>query len=593
MKQFTIYFLSTFWFFFSGPVQCQQISDDTSKQVAISNFSTIGTDARINRTFIDDRNVLWLATNQGLIETVSDGSRKEDHLLGNEIVDVTADNSKNIWAAGLYGVYELNTGAYYPLPIKIKITDIAYLTGSLWVGTENGLYELNATTKRYKMHDERTTPMLSTKVNFVHADKHKILWVGTDKGYLRMENNKWKLEDKKWRMLATCENKEGQWIISEKDMFLINPYNRLFPVHIDTSMYKGKINNFVIDSKGRIYIASDILSRYDPYKEKVENYTADASTLSKAALSLACDKNDNIWIGTNGAGFYNLQFGNLISEDIHASILIESPLYCAGAKTGSIKLKVYGGDKPYQYRWSTYDIKGTYANELAAGDYSVTITDANGNTTSTAISLTSPLPITIDLVETIRVSDPAKPDGKIIVNVTGGSGDYSYLWSNGASTQNVENLPSGPYSLTVKDKNGCMVTSSYNVKREKFIPDLEITKIEVGQKLRINELNFEADSAIITQANFDILDEVYEFLNANPQVSVEIGGHTNTIPPHEYCDKLSSNRAANVAEYLYQRGIERKRIQYRGYGKREPLTDSTSVAGRQRNQRVEIKILSM
>ncbi|MBK7636141.1 MAG: OmpA family protein [Saprospiraceae bacterium] len=131
------------------------------------------------------------------------------------------------------------------------------------------------------------------------------------------------------------------------------------------------------------------------------------------------------------------------------------------------------------------------------------------------------------------------------------------------------------------------------MKREKYIPDLEISKVTVGQKLRINELNFKADSSNITSENYDILDEVYMFLNANNTVIVEIGGHTNTIPPHEYCDQLSAGRAKGIADYLIKRGIDAKRVGYKGYGKREPLTDSESLQGRQKNQRVEIKILQM
>jgi outer membrane protein OmpA-like peptidoglycan-associated protein len=199
----------------------------------------------------------------------------------------------------------------------------------------------------------------------------------------------------------------------------------------------------------------------------------------------------------------------------------------------------------------------------------------------------------VELINTERVTTPENPNGALNIEVKGGSAPYSFSWSNGATTQNIRNINSGLYSLNVRDKYDCKVTATFNVKREKYIPDLEMAKITVGQKLRINDLNFEADSSAITRASYEILDEVYEFLNANPQVSVEIGGHTNTIPPHEYCDKLSAARSKNVAEYLYNRGIDKKRVKYKGYGKREPLTDATSVAGRQRNQRVEIKILDM
>jgi outer membrane protein OmpA-like peptidoglycan-associated protein len=566
---------------------------DTTANVAISRFDKVVSDARVNRTFIDDRNVIWLASNRGLIETVSDGSRTVRHLEDLEILDVVADKKGNVYAASQYAIHHINTKNTYTLPKSVTITDITYLDGKVWVGTESGVYELNTATGKYKSYNETNTPMISTMINFIHADKNKVVWVGTDKGYLRVEDDKWKLYDKKLKMLATAENNEGQWIINNEDMVLINPFNRIFPVKVDENQYKGKINNFVIDSKGRIYIASDILVRYDPYKETNQNYYADAASLSKAALSLGCDKNDNVWIGTDGAGFYKLQFGDLVAEQMGATCLIESNILCPGGKNGAIRLSINGGQKPYAYKWSDEKLSGTSASNLAAGEYSVTVTDKIQNTAVATITLSDPTPINIELVSSNRVTTPENPDGSIEVKVSGGAGNYSYSWSNGTTAQNATKLNSGPYALNVRDKNGCQSTATFHVKKEKYIPDLEMGKITVGQKLRINELNFDADSSNITRSNYEILDEVYEFLTANPQVSVEIGGHTNTIPPHEYCDKLSSARAKNVAKYLSDRGIDSKRVKYKGYGKREPLTDATSTAGRQRNQRVEVKILTI
>ncbi|MBK8668045.1 MAG: OmpA family protein [Saprospiraceae bacterium] len=565
-----------------------------SSEVAIARFNKVSTDARVNSTFIDDKNVIWLASSKGLIETNGDGSKYNVYFPNTEIKDVTSDSKDNIWAASNSAVYNFKSKNSYSLPDDgVIISDIAYLEGNLWIGTNNGLYQFNVTTNKFKAYDNENSKLVSNIINFVHADKSRILWVGTDNGYLRIDGDKWEIQDKKIKMLATCENNEGQWIISDKDMFLINKYNRLFPVKLDPSQFKGKINKFVIDSKGRIYIASDILVRYDPYKEKIENYSADAATLSKAALSLGCDKNDNIWIGTDGAGFYNLLFGDIAAEQINAILIIESNIKCTGSNNGSIRVSTSGGNRPYTYQWSIDGATGTTASGLPAGNYVVTVTDKNMNSALASITLAEPDPITIELVANNRVTNPDKPDGSVIVNVGGGAGNYSFAWSNGLTTQNLTGARSGQYSLNVKDKNGCMATATFNVKREKFIPDLDMSKITLGQKLRINELNFAADSSSITQENFDILEEVYEFLNAHPTVEVEIGGHTNTIPPHEYCDKLSTARAKKVSEFLYERGIDKKRISFKGYGKREPLTDSTSAQGRQKNQRVEIKILKI
>jgi len=90
-----------------------------------------------------------------------------------------------------------------------------------------------------------------------------------------------------------------------------------------------------------------------------------------------------------------------------------------------------------------------------------------------------------------------------------------------------------------------------------------------------------------------VLDEIFDFLDSNKKVVIEIGGHTNNIPSHEYCDRLSSSRAKNVASYLYNKGISQQRIAFKGYGKREPVASNESLAGRKKNQRVEIKILSI
>lgn len=565
-----------------------------SSKVTISRFDKVSTDARVNDIYIDNKNVIWLATNKGLIETVGDGSKVNNYFHNTEMVSITSERKDNIWVASAKAIYNFQTKVSYGLPHDgVTITGITYLDGSVWIGTNNGLYQFVVATSKFKVFDTENSKLASNKINFIQADKNRILWIGTDAGYVRIDGSKWEVQDKKMAMLATSENYEGQWIISNKDMFLLNHYNRLFPVKLDESQYKGKINKFVLDSKGRIYIASDILARYNPYNEQIINYSEDAATLSKAAISIACDKNDNIWIGTNGAGFYKLLFGDVVAEQVNANIIVENNIGCQGSKNGSIKVTVSGGTRPYSYKWSISGTSGTTASGLGAGLYEVTVTDKSQNTSVASITLTDPEPVQIDLVSNNRVTNPENPDGSVYVNITGGAGGYTYNWSNGTKNQNLMNARSGPYTLTVTDKNGCLASSTFHIMREKFIPDLDAKKVIVGQKLRINELNFVSDSSSITQDNYDILNEVYDFLVANPGIIIEIGGHTNTIPPHEYCDQLSTARAKNVAEYLYSRGIPKSRITYKGYGKREPLTDSTSAQGRQKNQRVEIKILQI
>ncbi len=132
-----------------------------------------------------------------------------------------------------------------------------------------------------------------------------------------------------------------------------------------------------------------------------------------------------------------------------------------------------------------------------------------------------------------------------------------------------------------------------NQNKPKILKSLDRSHLRKGQTIRIDKLYFEADKATFTADSYAVLDEIYYFLEANKDVMVEIGGHTNTIPEQDYCDRLSKARAKGVVDYLVAKGIDSKRLAYKGYGKRKPIirNDKFSLGARKKNQRVEIKIL--
>jgi len=121
----------------------------------------------------------------------------------------------------------------------------------------------------------------------------------------------------------------------------------------------------------------------------------------------------------------------------------------------------------------------------------------------------------------------------------------------------------------------------------------DVSKIEKGQTIRIEQLNFKADSTNIINEMHQVLNEIYDFMKMNPNIKIEVGGHTNTRPPEYLCNQLSTARALSVAEYLIKKGIPKSRISHKGYGKTEPLDLSKTPQGRKKNQRVEIKIVSV
>lgn len=151
--------------------------------------------------------------------------------------------------------------------------------------------------------------------------------------------------------------------------------------------------------------------------------------------------------------------------------------------------------------------------------------------------------------------------------------------------------------MTNADDNMVIVTDLEKKKIEaleskhKILKELDRSTLKEGQTIPIKNLYFQADTSRIDASSYPVLNEVYQFLSFNNDVVIELGGHTNGIPEHDYCDKLSNERARTVAEYLIEKGVASNNITYKGYGKRYPIASNETKNGRIQNQRVEIKIL--
>lgn len=148
-------------------------------------------------------------------------------------------------------------------------------------------------------------------------------------------------------------------------------------------------------------------------------------------------------------------------------------------------------------------------------------------------------------------------------------------------------------ALKPKPKKEEVVATEVTASKKKILKDLNRSKIFKGQKINIDNLYFEANKSEITSESFDVLDEVVTFLQENKDVRIEVGGHTNGTPKPAFCDSLSRVRAKEVAQYLNKKGVKGSQLQFKGYGKRKPIADNQTRSGRKKNQRVEIKILSI
>ncbi len=193
------------------------------------------------------------------------------------------------------------------------------------------------------------------------------------------------------------------------------------------------------------------------------------------------------------------------------------------------------------------------------------------------------VPVDCPLVPTDLVAQVSVPPSKSA---------EAQVASESAHGSSTSHSKSGSSSGNVETKTITVAPKSF---KAVILPELDQQKLFVGQKIRLTHLYFKADSINLLPDSYKVLDELADYLKAYPKTKIEIGGHTNTIPPDDYCFELSTSRAKSVQEYLISQGISADRIDYKGYGKQYPLVpyDRYNKEARYKNQRVEIKILAL
>jgi gliding motility-associated-like protein len=152
--------------------------------------------------------------------------------------------------------------------------------------------------------------------------------------------------------------------------------------------------------------------------------------------------------------------------EIVPSEVVIADVVCGADCNGSISVSMTGGQAPYAYLWSN-GASDSIASNLCAGDYGLTVTDANGCTFTTTLTVGGPQPMVITLDSLDDATCNNTGDGSIAITVTGGSAPYSYQWNydnlDTLTAADLNGVLAGGYGLTVTDAFGCTVSDSFNI----------------------------------------------------------------------------------------------------------------------------------
>jgi PKD repeat protein len=163
---------------------------------------------------------------------------------------------------------------------------------------------------------------------------------------------------------------------------------------------------------------------------------------------------------TDANGCSNSKDVNVFNTGGLSATTASSTLLCHNDCSGLGTVNASFGTPPYTYHWSNGD-QGTVANGLCVGLQKVTVTDASSCTYVAATIVLAPQPISLNA--TVVNQTCGNLNGSITLAPSGGTGSFSYNWSDGSSFNALSNIEAGSYSVTVTDQNLCKETATFNI----------------------------------------------------------------------------------------------------------------------------------
>ncbi|MCB9350554.1 MAG: hypothetical protein H6573_24005 [Lewinellaceae bacterium] len=410
--------------------------------------------------FVDEANNKWVGTADGLYKVHDPTLATRLELAGDEesLLRLPDGNQDIRWnKQSLIAI----TGDIFDRENYITTGHYDASKKELWLGTSQfGLYRFKVEPE-LELIEQQTiynSKLKSDHINTVYIDAAGRQWVGTQDGVLFGEKGRWTLLQRGANIKAIAGKGLEIWLMTDSEVGPLDARQRWTPIELPRFKTEGRLRDITFDDKGSLWIASEIISRYNPESQEFTIFGPAQEYTSQFASCLAADRDNAVWVGTQDKGLYIVDKASAL----RVTVLADKEISCNGnGKDAALKVEVYGGQEPYSYQWSG-GLAGAAPQNLAPGEYQVTVTDAKGKSKATKAIIEDKRIKAVAALQQPE-SGPGAADGSASVKVEGGTPPYIYGWDNGENAPRAVKLSAGQHNVTVTDQNGCQSVSSLSI----------------------------------------------------------------------------------------------------------------------------------
>ncbi|MFT5167533.1 MAG: hypothetical protein ACI8P3_002771, partial [Saprospiraceae bacterium] len=432
----------------------------------VTRSAAVDRNAPIFNIFVDSDNNKWVGNSNGTfqVHTVDYASEIEMEAGQSSLLRYPGGNFNLLWnTASLFSIMKTATDDLFEGEQDIAGAFYDPTNKELWIGTKGiGVFrfDLNKEAKLLEHLTMDNSKLRTDQITVMFSDKPGSYWIGTEEGVLHNKGSKWRLYERYVNIEAIDASGADVWIFGEGWLWKVERGQIWEEIELNESMSEGKIKDITFDSKGRMWIASEVIARFNPELGTVETFGAAEYFTSDFPSALAVDQDDAIWVGTEDKGLYLIEKATAMS----ISCIMDKAPGCEGQHDAELKVVVSGGSEPYTYKWNG-GLLGENPKNVKPGAYEVTVTDSKGKSKTSEITINNPA-ISLTVTPEQTESGASANDGVASVAASGGQGEYTFRWDNGESKPKAVKLGEGEHSVTVTDKAGCNSIATVSISQQ-------------------------------------------------------------------------------------------------------------------------------